>query len=96
MRFIVETLQAMRQGIGDEIPLGVRLKAHDQEEGGMTTADYAELVTRLEAMGLVDYISLTAGDGGLHHGPMPRPDGEWLSLVNKIKGATELPIMHAG
>ncbi|MCZ6678660.1 MAG: FAD-dependent oxidoreductase [Candidatus Poribacteria bacterium] len=96
MRFVVETLQAMRDAIGDEMPLGVRLKADDQEAGGMTVEDYIELVVRLEAMGLVDYISLTAGDGGLHHGPMTRPDGEWLSFVNQIKQATDLPIMHAG
>ena len=96
MRFIVETLKAMREAIGDEMPLGVRLKADDQEEGGMTVDDYVQLVMQLESMGLVDYISLTAGDGGLHHGPMPRPDGEWLAFVEKIKRATELPIMHAG
>ena len=96
MRFIVETLSAMRNAVGDEMPLGVRLKAHDQEEGGMTVDDYVQLVTHLEAMGFVDYISLTAGDGGLHHGPMPRPDGEWLSLVREIKRITKFPIMHAG
>jgi len=96
MRFVVETLQEMRDAIGGEMPLGVRLKAHDQESGGMTTEDYVELVVQLEAMGLVDYISLTAGDGALHHGPMTRPDGEWLPFVNQIKRATSLPIMHAG
>ena len=96
MRFIVETLSEMRDAIGDEMPLGVRLKADDQEEGGMTVDDYVQLVTQLEAMGIVDYISLTAGDGGLHHGPMPRPDGEWLAFVEKIKRATKLLVMHAG
>ena len=96
MRFIVETLRAMRDAIGNEMLLGVRLKAHDQEAGGMTVDDYVELVTRLQAMELVDYISLTGGDGSLHHGPMPRPDGEWLALIQKIKHTTQLPIMHAG
>lgn len=96
MRFIVETLQAMRDAIGEDVPLGIRLKAHDQEEGGMTTEDYVALIARLESMCLADYISLTAGDGGLHHGPLPRPDGEWLPLVHQIRQTTSLPIMHAG
>ena len=96
MRFVVETLQSMRDAIGDDMPLGIRLKAHDQEKGGMTTEDYVALIARLESMGLVDYISLTAGDGGLHHGPMTRPDGEWLSLVHQVKQSTSLSIMHAG
>jgi len=96
MRFIVETIQAMRDAIGKDMPLGIRLKAHDQERGGMTTEDYVALIARLASMGLADYISLTAGDGGLHHGPLPRPDGEWLPLVHQIRQATSLPIMHAG
>ena len=96
MRFVVETLQAMRSAIGADMPLGIRLKAHDLETGGMTTEDYVKLIARLGSMGLVDFISLTAGDGGLHHGPMPRPDGEWLPLVLQIRQTTSLPIMHAG
>jgi len=96
MRFVVETLQAMRDAIGADVPLGVRLKADDQEDGGITVDDYVDAVTRVDALGLVDYLSLTAGDGGLHHGPMSRPDGEWLPFVARIKQATSLPIMHAG
>jgi 2,4-dienoyl-CoA reductase-like NADH-dependent reductase (Old Yellow Enzyme family)/thioredoxin reductase len=96
LRFVVETLEAMRDAIGPHVPLGVRLKADDQEEGGMTVDDYVEAVTRIDALGLVDYLSLTAGDGGLHHGPMSRPDGEWLPFVAQVKRATGLPIMHAG
>jgi NADPH-dependent 2,4-dienoyl-CoA reductase/sulfur reductase-like enzyme len=86
----------MRDAIGDAVPLGVRLKADDREQGGVTADEYLEVVARLEAMGLIDYLSLTAGDGGLHHGPMTRPDGEWLPLVDRIKRATSLAVMHAG
>ncbi|MBM3459699.1 MAG: FAD-dependent oxidoreductase, partial [Armatimonadetes bacterium] len=51
---------------------------------------------QLEATGMVDYLSLTGGDGGLHHGPFPRPDGEWLDLIARMKARTHLPVMHAG
>ncbi len=99
-RLVIETLQAMRAAIeayGDpRIPLGIRLKADDLAPGGMTLADYVELVRRLEAMGLVDYLSLTAGDHAYHHGPMYRPDGEWLPLVAQIREQCRLPVMHAG
>ncbi len=96
MRFMVETLQRMRTTIGDQVPLGVRLKADDCESGGVSAEEYLEVVARLEAAGLVDYFSLTAGDGGLHHGPMARPDGEWLPLIDRVKRSTGLVIMHAG
>jgi 2,4-dienoyl-CoA reductase-like NADH-dependent reductase (Old Yellow Enzyme family) len=96
MRFVVETLQAMRAAIGPNMPLGVRLKADDVAQRGMDPAEYRELVRRLEALGLVDYISVTGGDGRFHHGPMPRPEGEWLPLVQQLRAGTSLPVMHAG
>jgi 2,4-dienoyl-CoA reductase-like NADH-dependent reductase (Old Yellow Enzyme family)/NADPH-dependent 2,4-dienoyl-CoA reductase/sulfur reductase-like enzyme len=95
-RLIVETLEAMRAAAGPAVPLGLRLKAHDMAPGGMTLEDYIELVRRLERLGLVDYLSLTAGDLALHHGPMYRPDGEWLPLVAQVRAHSQLPIMHAG
>jgi 2,4-dienoyl-CoA reductase-like NADH-dependent reductase (Old Yellow Enzyme family) len=96
MRFVVETLQAMRDAIGPDMALGVRLKADDVAQRGMDAAEYRELARRIEALGLVDYISLTAGDGRFHHGPMPRPEGEWLPIVRELRAVTRLPVMHAG
>jgi 2,4-dienoyl-CoA reductase-like NADH-dependent reductase (Old Yellow Enzyme family)/thioredoxin reductase len=96
MRFLVETLQAMRAAIGPKLSLGVRLKLDDIIQRGMGPDDYRECVRRLEALRLVDYVVFTGGDGRFHHGPMPRPDGEWLPLVKEMRKATRLTIMHAG
>jgi 2,4-dienoyl-CoA reductase-like NADH-dependent reductase (Old Yellow Enzyme family)/thioredoxin reductase len=96
MRFLVETLQAMRAAIGQKLPLGVRLKLDDIVQRGMGPEDYRECVRRLEAQRLVDYVVFTGGDGRFHHGPMPRPEGEWLPLVREMRRATRLTIMHAG
>lgn len=96
MRFLIETLQAMRQAIGPELPLGVRLKADDMEQRGMTSEEYREVIRRLEAEHLVDYVNLTGGDGRFHHGPTPRPEGEWLPLLREFRAATGLVLMHAG
>ena len=96
MRLMTDSLERMREAVGDRVPLGVRLKADDREHGGVSAEEYLEVVARLEEAGVVDYLSLTAGDGGLHHGPMARPDGEWLPLVDRIKRSTALPVMHAG
>jgi 2,4-dienoyl-CoA reductase-like NADH-dependent reductase (Old Yellow Enzyme family)/thioredoxin reductase len=96
MRFLVETLAAMRAAIGPDLPLGVRLKLDDMEQRGMALEEYQEVVRCLETRGLVDYVSVTGGDGPFHHGPMPRPEGEWLPLVKQLRAATTLPLMHAG
>ncbi|HET6384577.1 MAG TPA: FAD-dependent oxidoreductase [Armatimonadota bacterium] len=95
-RFLIETLRAMRAAIGPDLPLGVRLKLDDMEQRGMDTLDYQEVVRRLDQDRLVDYFNFTGGDGRFHHGPAPRPEGEWISLVRETKSATRLPVMHAG
>ncbi|MCA1596195.1 MAG: FAD-dependent oxidoreductase, partial [Chloroflexi bacterium] len=96
MRFLVETLKAMRAAIGREMPLGVRLKADDIEQRGMGPAEYRQVLRLLEEQALVDYVNLTGGDGRFHHGPSPRPEGEWIPLVKEVRGDSRLVIMHAG
>jgi 2,4-dienoyl-CoA reductase-like NADH-dependent reductase (Old Yellow Enzyme family)/thioredoxin reductase len=96
MRFLIETLQAMRKAIGPDLPLGVRLKLDDMAQRGMSPEEYHAAVQRLEAMNLVDYVNVTGGDGRFHHGPMPRPEGEWLPLVKELRAETKLVLMHAG
>ena len=96
MRFLIETLQIVRENIGDELALGVRLKADDIEQRGMNNGDYIKCIARLQALKLVDYVTLSGNDGRLHHGPSGRPEGEWLPQVKNIKANTDLVIMHAG
>jgi 2,4-dienoyl-CoA reductase-like NADH-dependent reductase (Old Yellow Enzyme family) len=96
MRFLVETLRAMRAAIGPGRPLGVRLKLDDVAQRGMPAEEYLELARRLEELELLDYLSVTGGDGRFHHGPMPRPEGEWLPLVRALRESTTLTLMHAG
>ena len=96
MRFLIETLQMMRASIGHDMVLGVRLKMDDMAQRGMTQEEYIQAAKYLETHGLVDYILFTGGDGRFHHGPMPRPEGEWIPLVKKMRAALTLPLMHAG
>lgn len=96
LRGLVETLQAMREAVGRDFVVGVRLKAADMLPGGMDAEEYCEVLQRLEQLGLVDYVNLSGGDAHFHHGPMPRPEGEWLGLIRQHRAATRLPIMHAG
>ncbi len=39
---------------------------------------------------------LWPGDARFHHGPTPRPEGEWLPLVKSLRAGTKLIVMHAG
>jgi 2,4-dienoyl-CoA reductase-like NADH-dependent reductase (Old Yellow Enzyme family) len=95
-RFLLGTVGAIRRHAGDDFPLGVRLKADDFQDDAMTEDEYLNVLRWLEESGQVDYVSLTGGDGALHHGPFPRPDGEWLELVRRVRTNTRMPVMHAG
>ncbi len=96
LRFLCETLEAMRTATGPDFVVGVRLKAADMLPGGMDVEEYQEVLRRLEAASLIDYVNLSGGDAHHHHGPMPRPEGEWLPLIKAHRATTGVPIMHAG
>jgi 2,4-dienoyl-CoA reductase-like NADH-dependent reductase (Old Yellow Enzyme family)/thioredoxin reductase len=96
LRFLIETLAAMREAVGTGFVVGVRLKAADMLEGGMGVEDYLQALRRLEELRLIDYVNLSGGDAHFHHGPMPRPEGEWLDLIKPHRAATSAAIMHAG
>ena len=44
----------------------------------------------------MDYVITTGGDARYHHGPTPRPEGEWLPLAAELRKVTKLPLLHAG
>lgn len=61
-RFALEVVRAVREVIGDETVLGIRLSATDWAEGGLTGQDTAELATQLVEAG-VDVLHIsTAGN----------------------------------
>jgi hypothetical protein len=66
MRFGVEVLQAVRDAVGPEVAVGVRLVG-DEEQGpsGLTADDAAEIGVRLEELGLVDFLDVSVGISGI-------------------------------
>lgn len=95
-RLVIDTLSAMRQAVGDDFVVGVRLKARDFHPEGMVEEDYVRLIRMLTARRLIDYVSLTAGTDFIHHGPMYLPDGELLPIVAAVRSKIDVPVIHAG
>src|SRR5207244_11928202 len=75
MRFMIETLRAMRSAIGKDMPLGVRLKLDDMAQRGVSQAEDLECVKKLEALGVVEYRNAAGRDRRCQHGPKRRPEG---------------------
>jgi 2,4-dienoyl-CoA reductase-like NADH-dependent reductase (Old Yellow Enzyme family)/pyruvate/2-oxoglutarate dehydrogenase complex dihydrolipoamide dehydrogenase (E3) component len=99
MRFLVETLIAVREAIGPDKALGVRVGA-GQVAGGLTEPDLAKIVRYLADDGLVDYINVTMGDYyrmADMMGGMDRPAGYMLDSSGQITaGTTKVPRLITG
>lgn len=94
-RFMVELLQALREVIGDERMLWVRLNGVElmDEHGGNSPEDCLEFMRMAERAG-VDGISLVVGWHESNRGALGRdvPSDGWLPLARAAKQAVKVPI----
>ncbi len=60
IRFLMETVEAVRSVWPDDLPLAVRISGTDWVEGGWTVADSVELANRLQTAG-VDLVDCSSG-----------------------------------
>ena len=85
-RFLIELLHSVRQAIGPDLLLGVRLPGDEFEPGGLTLKDMTDVCRELSLHKRVDYLNITAHTNFSHTGrskhwaPTPAPHG--LSLIH--------------
>jgi mycofactocin system FadH/OYE family oxidoreductase 2 len=102
MRFGLEVVDAVRRAVGPDYTLGIRLSADELIPGGLTLEESREIVRRLEATGLIDFVDVSAGtDADLmslaqHIPSMYFPPGNLVVFAAGIKGATRLPVFCVG
>jgi hypothetical protein len=71
MRFGVEVVSAVREAVanlGEKVAVGIRLAGDDEQshgQPGLTADDCAEVAARYEQLGLVDYLNVSVGIGGI-------------------------------
>ena len=67
MRFGVEVLDAVRDAVGGGVAVGIRLAGDDEQTHGpgLTADDAAEVAARYEQLGLVDFLNVSVGSGGI-------------------------------
>jgi dimethylglycine catabolism A len=97
MRFLVEALQAAREGGGSEFAVGVRLNCDEQVEGGYGMDTAEQVVRTICEQGLVDYIDLDVGlePQQFHHG---MPTGferaqYYRPFVERVRRASAVPVL---
>jgi 2,4-dienoyl-CoA reductase-like NADH-dependent reductase (Old Yellow Enzyme family) len=98
IRLLCEALAAIREAVGPDYPLGVRLSA-DAAEHQTTGTDIARVAAALAERELVDFVSLSLGShygrdllmGGLHEAP-----GYQLEVNGAIARGISLPTIVTG
>lgn len=101
IRLVLEIIRRTREEVGSGLIVGVRINGDDGEvEGGLRTADWAQIARTIADTGLVDYISVSQGtyqDRMLIYGAVPTEPGYQVPATEQIKAAVpELPIVATG
>ena len=99
MRFVNEIIREIRERCGDGYTVGVRLNMFEEAPGGYDLAEGIEIAQRLEATGMVDYLSLVAGSNWGNPSYIQShvyPPAAWAELSGEFVKAVDLPIAYAG
>lgn len=88
IRFLLETVRAVRTVWPDHLPLTVRISCTDWVEGGWTIADSVELALRLKGEG-VDLIDCSSG-GGVFHAKVPVGPGYQVPFSAAIRSGSNI------
>ncbi len=101
-RFAVQVYEAVREAVGEEFPVMIKLNAADNLEGGLNEEDAVFAARQLDAAG-IDAIEVSAGtpaSGAV--GPArekinsPEKEAYNLALAVNIKSQVSCPIMSVG
>jgi 2,4-dienoyl-CoA reductase (NADPH2) len=93
MRFGLEVIKKVRQAVGKDFAMGIRVSGHDFMEGGHTNVESSLFCTEAEKVG-VNSINVT---GGWHESYIPQittnvPPGAFLYLARGIKEKVRVPV----
>jgi 2,4-dienoyl-CoA reductase-like NADH-dependent reductase (Old Yellow Enzyme family) len=97
MRFLLEILHAVRDAVGHDLCIGIRLPNEEYIPGGLTPTDVAEIARIVEP--LVDYVSLHMGSYWRFHkliGPMDEPLGNEMPANRVITRGLQTPTIVVG
>jgi 2,4-dienoyl-CoA reductase-like NADH-dependent reductase (Old Yellow Enzyme family)/thioredoxin reductase len=99
LRFGTQVIAAVRQQVGSDFPIVVRLNATDYVEGGLTIEDAIEIARHLQVLG-VNAVSVTSGtmceSVPFCLYPSGTPKANLLPMAARIRGAILLPVIVAG
>ena len=102
MRFLLELLQAVREALGPDRILGLRIPGDEFEPGGLTINDMTIVAKKIAETGLIDYLNIIAHTNISHTGrakhwaPTPAEHGIFVPLAAAIRSVVNIPVFTAG
>jgi NADPH-dependent 2,4-dienoyl-CoA reductase/sulfur reductase-like enzyme len=102
MRFGVEVLQAIRERVGPDFIIGIRMTGDEMLEGGLDREAAREIARRLDGLGILDYFNVVGAScetyttESLTVPDMSFPPGLFTGLAASIKSAVGVPVIATG
>lgn len=102
-KFLLEVVKSVREKVGNELPIGVKLNSSDFQKGGFTEEDSLWVVKQLENLG-VDLLEIS---GGTYENAefllaenvrqsTKRREAYFLDFAERVRKASDIPLMVTG
>lgn len=101
MRFGMEVLAEMREQVGKDYIIGIRMVVDEDAKNGVSRSEGLQIARILSDSGLIDFINVIKGhidtDEALSHviPSMGTPAGPHLELAKSVKDIVKLPVFQA-
>jgi len=101
MRFGLEVLTAVREEVGRDFCVGLRMCGDEFHEDGLDHEALKEIAQAMSETGLIDYLSVVGSGADTHNTlancmpPMALPPEPFVHLAGGIKSVVKIPVMHA-
>jgi len=100
IRLVREVGQAVREAVGPDFCLGLRLSGEEFVDEGLTLPEVVKIARLVEEMGIFNYLNTSVGIAThflyLVEGPMSLPPAYAVYMTSAIKQAVNLPVITVG
>ncbi len=93
LRFLLETVEAVRVRAGKDFVLGVRLSADEEIPDGLGVRDTVAICQALAATGAIDYVNITIGMRGAYVKDATWPEAPAATAAGIVRRECGLPVI---
>jgi 2,4-dienoyl-CoA reductase-like NADH-dependent reductase (Old Yellow Enzyme family)/thioredoxin reductase len=101
-RFLLQVVRSVREAVGADIPLGVRISVDDMDGDGLVEDESVAMCRKLDEEKLVDFLHVCLGTpatrAGAYHivAPMTQPTGYMTPYSARVKKVVNVPVIATG